>query len=175
MNTLYKKNGAIKSRKSIIVYRRGKQIICPTHEILVEDGWEVYIKPEPAPQDVFIVAQEQLKTDIIAYDSSNNVNLFYMNGVPMWLDKATRAGLMLRFESEEAIGRDTTTLWYDSYAFTLPLEKAKQMLYVIEVYASACYDNTQQHLANVDQMTTIEELEQYDYTIGYPDKLNFND
>ncbi len=38
------------------------------------------------------------------------------------------------------------------------------MLYAIEVYASACYDNTQLHLANVDALQTIEDISVYDYT-----------
>jgi hypothetical protein len=48
-----------------------------------------------------------------------------------------------------------------------------QMLYALEVYASACYDNTQRHLAAVDSLSTIEEIQSYDYTTGYPDKLKF--
>ena len=65
------------------------------------------------------------------------------------------------------------TLWYNGVQFTLKLEEAVQMLYLIEIYASACYDNTQRHLANLDKLTTIEEIESYDYKSGYPEKLRF--
>lgn len=47
------------------------------------------------------------------------------------------------------------------------------MLYAIEVYASKCYDNTQKHLANVEKLETLEEIIEYDYHTGYPEKLNF--
>jgi hypothetical protein len=50
---------------------------------------------------------------------------------------------------------------------------ATKMLNAIELYASTCYDNTQQHIANVKNITTIDELKQYDYTSGYPEKLRF--
>lgn len=120
---------------------------------------------------------EQVKDDkrkyILDYDSSKSVNIFYINGLEVWLDKATRTGLKLRFEAEIAVGQTDTTLWYNNMQFPLLLEDAVQMLYAIEIYASECYDNTQKHLAEVSSLNTIEEVEAYDYTTGYPDKLNF--
>ena len=47
------------------------------------------------------------------------------------------------------------------------------MLYSIELYASACYDNTQKHKANIDKLETIEDVEAYDFTTDYPEYLNF--
>jgi hypothetical protein len=47
------------------------------------------------------------------------------------------------------------------------------MLFAIEVYASSCYDMTQYHLAQVNELEDINEIENYDYTTGYPEKLNF--
>jgi hypothetical protein len=44
-----------------------------------------------------------LKQAIKEYDSSNNINVFYVNNIPMWLDKNTRTGLLLRFQSEKAL------------------------------------------------------------------------
>ena len=100
---MYTKNGAIKPRKSIVIYKNGKQIICPTHEMLIADGWAVYTKPEPTAEELFERAKSELKQSIINYDSSNAVNNFFMGDVPMWLDKGTRTGLMLRFQSEQAM------------------------------------------------------------------------
>lgn len=107
------------------------------------------------------------------YDASNEVNIFYVNDVPMWLDKATRAGLKLRFEAEMAMGNTITTLWYNQYQIPLDLESAMKMLYALEVYASMCYDNTQQHLSAINMLDTIEKVEAYNYKVGYPDKLRF--
>lgn len=69
--------------------------------------------------------------------------------------------------------KENTTLWYNGISFTLPLNTAIQMLYALEVYASECYDNTQEHLANVDKMETLDAVLEYNYTVGYPDKLHF--
>ena len=118
-------------------------------------------------------AKMDLKNRINSYDNSENVNGFYIQGMHVWLDKATRAGLKLRFEAEIAMGQENTALWYNNMQFPLSLTNAIQMLYAIEVYASACYDNTQRHLATIDTLTTIEDVDNYNYTTGYPEKLNF--
>ena len=121
-------------------------------------------------------AKKELRDKIIAYDSSEAVNSFSFGGVTMWLDKATRVGLKLRFEAELALGKETTTLWLNGMNFTLPLSgegNAMEVLTALELYASASYDVTQMHLARVAQMTTVEEILGYDWTSGYPEKLAF--
>ena len=130
------------------------------------------------PQEVrdgaaFVRARHRLRNNIQNYDASKEVNCFYIGETPIWLDKATRAGLMLRFDAEREIGHTTTSLWYNGNEYCLPLDRATQMLYAIEVYASACYDNTQRHLAELHKLTDVESITAYDYTVGYPEKLHF--
>ena len=81
--------------------------------------------------------------------------------------------MKLRFESELARGKKETTLWYNNYQFSLNLDDAVEMLYSIEEYASMCYDNTQLHLSNISKLDIIEEIENYDFRQGYPEKLYF--
>lgn len=151
------------------------QVFNPTHEMLIEDGWEVYepILYEPTAEEVLNREKEYMIEEIIRYDSSTEVNGFYIKGQEIWLDKATRVGLKLRFDAEIANGQTNTTLWYEGIPFNLELTNAVQMLNTIELYASACYDNTQSHIANVKVMEDVESLKNYDYRIGYPNKLEF--
>lgn len=117
-----------------------------------------------------------LRERIMAYDSSEHVNSFSIGGVNTWLDKATRVGLKLRFEAEKRLGKTETTLWQNDMQFPLPLVgdvTALDMLDGIELYASACYDVTQMHLANIVTLTSVEEVKKYDHTAGYPEKLKF--
>jgi hypothetical protein len=65
-------------------------------------------------------------------------------------------------------------LWNNGQSYTLPLEQAQQILIALELYASACYDNTQSHIAEVQKLESKEAVESYDYTTGYPAKLAFN-
>ena len=117
-----------------------------------------------------------LKTRVEMYDSSKHVNSFTIGGMETWLDKATRVGLKLRFEAEIRMGKQQTTLWQDGISFPLPLvgeTTAIDMLDGIELYASACYDVTQMHLAAVAKMDDVDAIKSYDYTFGYPEKLAF--
>lgn len=162
----------IKSANEIVVRKNGMQTINPSEEQILADGWVGYI-PQP-----YVPTLEEVKAnkvaEILAYDSSSEVNEFSIGGVPMWLDKATRAGLLLRFEAEGKVGRTETTLWNDGQSYTLPLEQAQQILIALELYASGCYDNTQRHIAEVQKLESKEAVESYDYTSGYPQKLAFN-
>ena len=191
MNTLFTKTindrSIVKARRTIILNRiesiedieTGEikevevQTFNPTDEMLFADGWELYVLPEPTEQEILNRTKREKINEINHYDSSDEVNIFYIQGLPVWLDKATRAGLKLRFEAELAMKEENTTLWYGNQSFTLQLNMAIQMLYAIEVYASKCYDNTQKHLANVEKLETLEEIIEYDYHTGYPEKLNF--
>lgn len=167
----YIKEGIIKTRNHIVIRKDGMNTYNPTEEMILADGWEEYITPvyEPTIEDY----RKRKKDEILRYDSSEEVNAFYMQGQRMWLDKATRAGLMLRLQAEQSMGKETTTLWYGSHQFELPMANAFQMLYALELYASQCYDNTQRHLAAVDALESKEEIEAYDYSTGYPEELEF--
>ena len=161
----------IKRAEEIVIKGNGSQTFNPKEDAILADGWVEYEPP------VIVPTLEEVKArkvdEILAYDSSEAVNEFSIGGQPMWLDKATRAGLLLRFEAEGKVGRTETTLWNDGQSYTLPLETAQQILIALELYASACYDNTQSHIAEVQKMESKEAVEAYDYTTGYPQKLLF--
>ena len=50
--------------------------------------------------------------EISNYDISDKVNLFYINDVPMWLDRTSRTSLMARFNAEKSKDFEMTNLWY---------------------------------------------------------------
>ena len=159
----------------IVLDKDGMQIFNPTVDMLIEDGWTEHVQSnERTEEESVIHAKQVMVDDILLYDSSDNVNIFYVNDIPMWLDKATRAGLLLRFQAEKARNLTNTTLWYNGVQFSLNIEQAIQMLYSLELYASQCYDNTQRHLSEIENLKTIEELQNYNYTTGYSEKLQFN-
>ena len=173
---LYSKNingkYTIKSKNEITVIKNGKIHLCPKEDIILSDGWVIYEYPFNSEE---IVKKEinKILREISQYDSSEYVNGFYMGDTHMWLDKATRVGLMLRFQSEKAIGSNTTSLWYDDVKYELNIDDAMNMLTALEIYASACYDNTKYHISEVKKMTNVEDLKNYNYRIGYPEKLRF--
>lgn len=160
-----------KTAKQIVIEKDGFNIYNPSEEMILEDGWAEYIYI--IPMETIEECKKEKIEHITHYDSSPIINEFYIQGIPVWLDKNTRVGLSLRFESEIMRGKKETVLWYENKQFPLPLNMAKNMLYIIEEYASKCYDNTQKHIANVNKLETIEEIKDYDFTTGYPEKLHF--
>ena len=164
-------NKVYKNRSEIVIIKNHMATYNPTEEMILEDGWEefVHIQHEKTIEEY----KRDILNEIKRYDESTMVNEFYIQGIPVWLDKTTRVGLKLRFESEVALGKTETSLWYNNIQFPLSLENAMQMLFAIELYASACYDNTHYHMAQVNSLETVDEIKKYDYKVGYPEKLNF--
>lgn len=110
---------------------------------------------------------------ITAYDSSPAVNSFVYNGMDLWLDKATRVGLMNSTTILKSAGQETTTLWFGDINITLPVDNVIQMLSALEIYALDCYNVTARHISEASNLDTIEAVLSYDYTTGYPQKLVF--
>lgn len=164
-----------KPANKIVIVKDGMQTFNPTEEMLLEDGWveHIPVQYEPTEEEILNREKEYKIDEILRYDSSKEINGFYIDDKELWLDKATRVGLKLRFDAEIANGQTNTTLWYEGTAFNLELVNALQMLNDIELYASVCYDKTQSHIASVNAIEDIETLKKYDYRTGYPEKLRF--
>lgn len=112
--------------------------------------------------------------EIAAYDTSSSVNGFILNGLLVWLDKATRVGLMNSTTIAKAAGQKTTTLWLGGLKLVVDCDKAIELLSALEMYALECFNVTASHKQAVSELTTIEEVEAYDYKSGYPKMLEMS-
>lgn len=136
------------------------------HNVRVDFGLEEpYTELQKAKKD-------KIK-EIEKYDTSADVNSFYLNGLQVWLNKDTRVGLMNSLTIEKNSGKEDSTLWFNDICITVKCDAAMQMLSAIELYALECYNKTAEHRVAVDSLTSIEAVKDYDYTAGYPEKLNF--
>lgn len=130
--------------------------------------------PSSSPHDATAVleaAKTDVETAITAYDSSSAVNAFLLNGMQVWLDKATRVGLMNSTAIAKNMGQEKTTLWLGSYQLEVDCEKAIQLLSALEMYALECFNVTAAHKKAVSELDNIEAVLTYDYKSGYPEKL----
>ena len=115
---------------------------------------------------------KQLKiAEIDAYDKSSAVNGFALNGAVVWLDKATRVGLMNSTSIAKGMGQATTTLWFGGMKIVVNCDKAIGLLSALEMYALECFNVTAAHKKAVAELNTVEEVLGYDYTKGYPEQL----
>lgn len=143
----------------------------PTEQQLAEWGFEPYTPP--VPERTLEVAKSEKIAQITAYDTSEAVNSFTLGNTTMWINREDRISLMNSTTILQNAGVENTTLWYGGEKYTLPCATLIQMLQALEIYALACYDVTESHKAEVNALTTIDEVDAYNYTTGYPDKLAF--
>ena len=119
-------------------------------------------------------AKKEKLEAILAYDTSSDVNGFMLNGNKVWIDKETRVGLMNSIQITRDMGQDTTTMWFDGYKLEVRCDMAIMLLSSLEMYALECFNVTASHKKAVSELTTIEEVEAYDYKTGYPKQLDIN-
>ena len=126
-----------------------------------------------AKMDALKLKQEKVEkiAEITAYDTSDKVNGFVLNGLLVWLDKATRVGLMNSTTIAKAAGQQTTTLWLGDVKLEVDCDKAIQLLSALEMYALECFNVTAAHKAAVTDLKTIKEVEAFDVTADYPKQL----
>jgi len=63
---------------------------------------------------------------------------------------------------------------FNGIQLTMSTSTAEIALAQIQIYADRCYIVTETHKANVNALDSIEAVDNYDITSGYPEKLNFN-
>ena len=91
----------------------------------------------------------------------------------MWLTVDERQQIATQISANEAVGRESMTRWFGGASFTFPLTAWKQMLVALEVYAGDALNVTEGHRAAINALDSIQDVEGYDYTTGYPEKLEF--
>ena len=178
MSNLYIKDNQILSRQSIVLYDKkiidgeevSFQIINPTHEQILNNGWEVYVRPEPTIEDV----RANKLRELTAYDSSSEVNTFYVNDLALWLSREERVVIKDRFQREYNDGKEITKLRYSGLSIELSPATGIQLIDMVSSYADKCFDSTETHKENINALETIEEINNYDYTTGYPEKIQIN-
>ena len=124
-------------------------------------------------EEALAAIKADLIAQITAYDTSEAVNSFTLQGKQMWLPKETRVGLVNSITIEKNAGKEVTGLWHDGVRYELPVDTALQMLAALELYALECYNVTAAHKAAVSALESVEDIVAYDYTQNYPEKLNF--
>jgi hypothetical protein len=91
----------------------------------------------------------------------------------MWVPADKRAVLRTSIEAYKALGAENITKVWDGQEYTFSVTDWDTMLNQVEVYASECFNQTQRHAAAINSLSTIEDVEAYDFRQNYPEKLVF--
>lgn len=140
-------------------------------KIWVYDGVRLETGGMTSEAALTAAAQKMVLAEIDKHDTSSAVNGFILNGQRVWLDKATRVGLMNSTTIAKAMGQPTTTLWLGDVKLVVECDKAIQLLSALEMYALECFNVTAAHKKAVSEMSTVESVLGYDYKEGYPEML----
>jgi hypothetical protein len=111
--------------------------------------------------------EEFLKRKIELYSSSKNINSFIYEGKEYWLDKNDRTSLWNL--SNSSLGN--LEIIIGDEVMTISSLKLKAFLLKLELYAYKCFVNTFKHLKAAKALYKLEDIINYDYTTGYPDKV----
>lgn len=144
-------------------------IINPTEEELIRHG---YVETEDSPEELLQEAIESKKREIEAYDSSEAVNSFRLNGVSVWINREDRIGTRRAIELDVESGRTESEIWLNGFRLVVNCQLAMKLLDMVGHYAYKAYNVTQAHLHEVQQLESVKEVEKYDYRKGYPEKLD---
>lgn len=129
-----------------------------------------------APVEMTLELAKEIKiAELTDYDNSSAVNDFTVNNtVHGWYTPEQRSNARNSIDSAKLVGIDTIYAPVGDQVFELSVSDAELYLAQIQVYADRCAAVTLTHKNNINNLTTIEDVEAYDFTTGYPQKLNFN-
>ena len=183
MKRYYRLENGIKKWFNGVLQSGGKQIINPSEEQLVHAGYVEFVPPikeEPTEEELLRKAKEEKLKRLHEYDSSKSVNVCYIRyggqSISYWADKHERDALKSAVRDYITLGRTEYRLDLREMGISinLPCDLLIQMLALLEVYATGCYNKTTDHEFAIKALTTKDEMEAYDFTEGYPEKLVFN-
>lgn len=140
-------------------------ILNPSEEMILNDGWEEF---EDTAEDLKKIKLQE----IINYDKSEDVNKFFINNFSLWLSREERIVIKDRFQREKDAGKEKTRLLYKGLVLELTPDMGIHLINMVSAYADQCFDVTEAHKSALNDLTTKEEIQSYDYTVGYPEKIS---
>lgn len=149
----------------------------PSLEQLTAWGFVEWVEPAPTPEELLERAKQEKIAELEAYDQSDAVNGFDVtiggNTMSLWIDRETRADYKSSIEAAELLGRDEVKPVFAGQEVTLDIQMAKMALAQVQLYANQCYGVTERHKVAIGALLTVQDVEDYDFTAGYPTRLSF--
>ena len=139
----------------------------------IHEVWTMQLDP------VHVRNIEDAKNEMIGkieqYDHSGDVNGFTINNaIEAWFTPSERSNYRSSIDAAKLLGLDSLSFYVGDVMLDITPTVAEGLLAQIQLYADQCFIVTKQHKAAVEALQTIEEVDNYDYTSGYPSKMNFD-
>lgn len=150
----------------------GMLVINPTAEQYEKVGYMPYIEPMLTEEELLNQAIENKVDEIKEYDKSPAVNSFKLNGMDAWINREDRIGTRRAIELDKVNGQTESDIWLNGFLLRVNCDLALQLLDAVGHYAYKAYNCTQAHIHAVRELKSIEDVQKYDYKVGYPEKLD---
>lgn len=138
----------------------------------LREVWDMKLNPpyERTVED----ARRELLRKIEQYNVSENVDSFIVNDqITTWFTVQERLNYKQSIEAAKLLNIQALSFYIGDIKMDIAPDIAEQMLAMIQLYADQCFMVTKMHTLNVEKLSTIEEIDSYDYKSGYPERLNF--
>lgn len=150
----------------------------PSVELLTEWGFEEWVEPEPTPAELLERAKITKIMELEAYDNSDAVNSFEIvtgnETTSAWIEPDKRSNYRGSLEDCVLLGVTDIEVPIAGMLIPMTVADARVKLAQVQLYADRCTIVTEGHKYAINALSTIEEVEAYDFTAGYPEKLTFD-
>ena len=150
----------------------------PSVEQLTEWGFKEWFEPTPTPTELLERAKANKIAELEAYDDSNAVNSFdiVVDGktISAWIEPDKRSNYRGSLEDCELLEVTNIEVPIAGMLIPMTVADARVKLAQVQLYADRCTIVTEGHKYAINALTSIEEVEAYDFTTGYPEKLVFD-
>lgn len=150
----------------------------PTEEQLIEWGFEEWVEPAPTPTQLLEKAKASKIAELEAYDDSDAVNGFEVvkdgQAITAWIEPEKRSNYRGSLEDCVLLGVTDIEVPIAGMLIPMTVADARVKLAQVQLYADRCTIVTEGHKYAINALETVEHVEAYDFTVGYPDKLTFD-
>lgn len=140
----------------------------------VEDVWNMGAATQKAVERSLDFAKAEKQMRLQDYDRSEEVNSFAVNGSNAWLTIEERLNYKESVNAARLLGKSDVSFYLGDQLLTIGCDEAQLLLAQIQDYADKCFIATKQHSLAIQALESVDAVDGYDFTTGYPERLTFN-
>lgn len=151
----------------------------------LEDGtWEADVVTiettggEPTEEQVLEAIKQDRLAALEEYDTSPAVNGFEVvkdgQTITTWIEPDKRSNYRGSLDDCVLLGVTDIEVPIAGMLIPMTVADARAKLAQIQLYADRCTIVTESHKAAIEALSAVQDVEDYDFTAGYPPRLSFS-
>lgn len=163
----------IYSTEGLYINRIGTNVYFKRANRLPSDMEEMFKEVDEIPVDELGAAKANKVHEIDEYYNSSKVNNFKLNGMDMWLDPTLRGNIQRQIWAAGITQEEKLVISISGIGLELPVPTAETMLARLEQYAALCYNVRDKKIAELNLIQSVDLVNKFNATDGYPEILQF--